>query len=1039
MLISQKIANLLNGVSQQPKAVRMASQVSIQENALSSISRGLRKRPPTKHVGKLSTSTTGFDTAFVHMVNRTSTERYIVIVANGDLQVFDTITGAAQTVVFPQGKGYLAGGPYKATTVGDYTVLADTAKVVKQGTTKAPDQPYEALVFVRSVDYSTLFSVTLNGVTVSIKTVDAANVSARSLLSTENVAKDILAALGANNQIYADFDNYADGSTIHIKRRDGADFTFSTSDGLSDKGLRPIKGSVQTIQDLPERAPAGFLVNITGDAGSSTDDFWVAYDTSDTPDKTGVWREVAAPGSPLDLDATTMPWALERNGTVAYNLGHNGQPAAPIIADPTTAVTVYGFDTDPDTLVAINPAVDYALSQHNQKAKATIAAFTGSVQTGYIFFDVDTTAMFFGTSVTVAVTTSAAGSTPVKATFSSGKRLGSQTIIIPSRVFSSGATITVTLTYSNGATPALARRANVTLHGNANFSNAGITMISGVSRSMTIQDSYRFSTILDAPQITIPIVYPKGTLVTVVLDGTVTLTYTTTTTKTATALATAVAGVIDAHASYAATASGTVVTVATQTGVAPAPSYVATITISKLTTFWSQSLNTTANSFVGYTINNVTDGSHGIITENGTDYIVVASLTGGTTNKFNEGDLINVAVPTGQFVFQTLPWSVRKAGDSATCPMPSFVGKKLSEVFYYENRLGFTADENIVLSSSGDLFNFFRYTATDLLASDLIDIKSGNKDVALFNTAIEFSDKLYLFSTSGHQYALSGDPILTPASVHLDHKGSYPASSVRPVVLGNRLLFERVVSGFTRVLEGALDQNANLEANDITDGVPQYLVGKPLQTCGDAGSEFMAVLTDGGSQDGLYVWSYHYEGSQKQQASWSHWNFAGAKVVSIDMIDSVLTMIVIRSDGVYLETLDVGVLPAATADHRDRQGSGGTLQPYTMQIQLTPIYFRDNYADNQPITHGRLQLRFMDLIYNDSCDFTVTVTPNGRPTISYPFTSATSAEGKHHVPVQSRNDAVIEITSTAATGCAFSGIDWEGNYDVRSRAVSRAI
>ena len=56
-LIAEQISNLINGVSQQPPALRLASQAAIQENGLSTIAEGLKKRPPLEYVAKLNNKT----------------------------------------------------------------------------------------------------------------------------------------------------------------------------------------------------------------------------------------------------------------------------------------------------------------------------------------------------------------------------------------------------------------------------------------------------------------------------------------------------------------------------------------------------------------------------------------------------------------------------------------------------------------------------------------------------------------------------------------------------------------------------------------------------------------------------------------------------------------------------------------------------------------------------------------------------------------------------------------------------------------------
>jgi hypothetical protein len=52
-LINTSVPNLIQGVSQQPNSARFAGQCEEQENALSSVAEGLKKRPNTRHVARL--------------------------------------------------------------------------------------------------------------------------------------------------------------------------------------------------------------------------------------------------------------------------------------------------------------------------------------------------------------------------------------------------------------------------------------------------------------------------------------------------------------------------------------------------------------------------------------------------------------------------------------------------------------------------------------------------------------------------------------------------------------------------------------------------------------------------------------------------------------------------------------------------------------------------------------------------------------------------------------------------------------------------
>ena len=79
-LINTSVSNLIQGVSQQPDAVRFTGQCEEQENALPSVVDGLQKRPPCEHVKTLIAASSLDDTAKVHFIERDDAERYVVII-----------------------------------------------------------------------------------------------------------------------------------------------------------------------------------------------------------------------------------------------------------------------------------------------------------------------------------------------------------------------------------------------------------------------------------------------------------------------------------------------------------------------------------------------------------------------------------------------------------------------------------------------------------------------------------------------------------------------------------------------------------------------------------------------------------------------------------------------------------------------------------------------------------------------------------------------------------------------------------------------
>lgn len=316
MLISQSIPNLVNGVSQQPFTLRLASQAELQENGLSTTSQGLRKRPPTKHLKKILSG--NYTNAFLHTINRDEIERYIVVISGGDLKVFD-LAGVEKTVTFPSGKAYLtATDPttsFRAVTVADYTFIVNKTVGITAGSTFATTRSAEALINVKAGNYGKTYNVIIDGTTrATYTTPDGTSGSHTANIATDFIATQLYNGLVAWAGAGFTFTRY--GSVIHVQKATG-DFTIRCEDGFNNGAMAALKDQVQKFQDLPANAGVdGFAVEVIGDKQTGFDNFWVRFDSQGS----GAWKETIEPGTRLGYTASTMPHTLVRNadGTFTF-------------------------------------------------------------------------------------------------------------------------------------------------------------------------------------------------------------------------------------------------------------------------------------------------------------------------------------------------------------------------------------------------------------------------------------------------------------------------------------------------------------------------------------------------------------------------------------------------------------------------------------------------------------------------------------------------------------------------------------------------
>lgn len=317
-LISSYLPAFVNGISQQPYTLRLNTQGELQENGISTVAQGLRKRPPSVHLNKIGSAP--ISDAFIHTINRDANERYVVMILSGSIYVF-TIDGVPCTVNIASGSSaYLTSSSYSsgfsAISVADYTFIVNKNMTVAATTALTPTtpNPYEALINVKSGNYAKTYSITYNGnVVASFTTPDGSVASQGAQIATDYIAAQLSAGLTSNG-----VNHYVANGAIYIYS--STDFTISCDDGFGNNSMVAIKGITQNFSDLPDScAINGVIVEIEGSASSTFSNYYVQFQQT-AGGSTGVWQECAKSGISAGLDASTMPHTLirEADGTFTF-------------------------------------------------------------------------------------------------------------------------------------------------------------------------------------------------------------------------------------------------------------------------------------------------------------------------------------------------------------------------------------------------------------------------------------------------------------------------------------------------------------------------------------------------------------------------------------------------------------------------------------------------------------------------------------------------------------------------------------------------
>ncbi len=295
----------------------------------------------------------------------------------------------------------------------------------------------------------------------------------------------------------------------------------------------------------------------------------------------------------------------------------------------------------------------------------------------------------------------------------------------------------------------------------------------------------------------------------------------------------------------------------------------------------------------------------------------------------------------------TLPkWGERTVGDEDTAPNPTLVGTTINNVFFFRNRLGFLADDNVCMSTVSEFFNFYPETVTTIVDSDPIDIAASHTKVSILKHAVTMGEQLILFSDQT-QFILESSiaEALTPKTANVTVATEFENNTAAtPVGAGSSIYFLTKKGSFSGVREYVTQEDINIkDAADTTVHIPRYIENGVFKMAVST-NENVLVLLGTDSPNKLYVNRWLYGNNfEKVLNSWCTYTFNSAKTIrNIDFIDTDLYLVVEEANGTTLEKIPFEAdYREANADfeyhldHKVTEATTGVSKSYSSSTGLT--------------------------------------------------------------------------------------------------------
>jgi hypothetical protein len=331
--ISQKIPNLIGGVSQQADSYKLAGQLRSCTNYFPDPAFGLIKRPGLKGIGKLSGAAAD-GTWF--MAVRDDQERYIIQFSKaGVLKIWDAESGVPKTINTPAASAttyatHSDSADLALLQINDYYFVLNKKVVTQMAATTSAAHSHYAFLLINTIGGDLTYSVTLDATTYTIT-------SSNNHTRLNDVLTSLVNAINAGGTFTAT----AVGNAIYIVKNTGADFTVKASGGATGNALEAFKGEVPSITSLPQQFKNGAIIKVAGDANTKGDDYYVKFTTDGGGSYgAGSWKETIGYSVPLRFNGTTMPHVIirEADGSFSYrNLNQTAvTPTATLTGVPQT-------------------------------------------------------------------------------------------------------------------------------------------------------------------------------------------------------------------------------------------------------------------------------------------------------------------------------------------------------------------------------------------------------------------------------------------------------------------------------------------------------------------------------------------------------------------------------------------------------------------------------------------------------------------------------------------------------------------------------
>ena len=249
----------------------------------------------------------------------------------------------------------------------------------------------------------------------------------------------------------------------------------------------------------------------------------------------------------------------------------------------------------------------------------------------------------------------------------------------------------------------------------------------------------------------------------------------------------------------------------------------------------------------------------------------------------------------GTFTLDEIDWQICIAGNTVTVPEPSFIGKNITKMMFWRNRMLLLSDENVIMSQPGEYFNYWPKSSITYTASDVIDISVSSEFPAIIYDGALTNSGLILFSKN-QQYLLTTDSdVLSPQTAKINTISTYNFnSSTNPISLGTTIAFLDDAGNYSRFWEmSGAERSGDPNVIEQTK-IASKLLTSDIELISNSRENSIIFFSKKNSST-LYGYKYFDTSEKRLQQAWFTWEITGT-IQHHAILDDTL-YIVVRNNG----------------------------------------------------------------------------------------------------------------------------------------------